>query len=278
MKQTTKKANVVNNSNNVATVANVENLAPVQIDDATTTKGKATAKFNLNDQTEAEANLEKVDKNQLFSVELSDYFCPVKFDSSTLEANLQPLVNSGILSVDAMQKAIETAKKEYLEQHAEEISKAQNMCFAEVVAKLQENETLYKKVLTACNVSTLEESCYIDDNGKVLIYRANQCQDKEGNDRYQTATLKRTENGKEFSQPLFVELRDQNTTNILLAIRYYASKQNAAKSLLNKVTDYKRILTYVFESVKKAKDNGFSFEQITEQITKVFEESTDETK
>lgn len=278
MKQTTKKANVVNNSNNVATVANVENLAPVQIDDATTTKGKATAKFNLNDQTEAEANLEKVDKNQLFSVELSDYFCPVKFDSSTLEANLQPLVNSGILSVDAMQKAIETAKKEYLEQHAEEIAKAQNMCFAEVVAKLQENETLYRKVLTACNVSTLEESCYIDDNGKVLIYRANQCQDKEGNDRYQTATLKRTENGKEFSQPLFVELRDQNTTNILLAIRYYASKQNAAKSLLNKVTDYKRILTYVFESVKKAKDNGFSLEQITEQVTKVFEESTDETK
>lgn len=268
----------MNNSNNVATVANVENLAPVQIDDATTTKGKATAKFNLNDQTEAEANLEKVDKNQLFSVELSDYFCPVKFDSSTLEANLQPLVNSGILSVDAMQKAIETAKKEYLEQHAEEIAKAQNMCFAEVVAKLQENETLYRKVLTACNVSTLEESCYIDDNGKVLIYRANQCQDKEGNDRYQTATLKRTENGKEFSQPLFVELRDQNTTNILLAIRYYASKQNAVKSLLNKVTDYKRILTYVFESVKKAKDNGFSLEQITEQVTKVFEESTDETK
>lgn len=278
MKQTTKKANVVNNSNNVATVANVENLAPVQIDDATTTKGKATAKFNLNDQTEAEANLEKVDKNQLFSVELSDYFCHVKFDSSTLEANLQPLVNSGILSVDAMQKAIETAKKEYLEQHAEEIAKAQNLCFAEVVAKLQENETLYKKVLTACNVSTLEESCYIDGNGKVLIYRANQCQDKEGNDRYQTATLKRTENGKEFTQPLFVELREQNTTNILLAIRYYASKQNAAKSLLNKVTDYRRILTYVFESVKKAKDNGFSLEQVTEQVTKVFEESTDETK
>ena len=278
MKQTTKKANVANNSNNVVTVANVENLAPVQIDDVTTTKGKATAKFNLNDQTAAEEELLKVDKNKLFSVELSEYFCPVRFDSSTLEASLNPLVNSGILSVDAMQKAIETAKKEYLEQHAEEIAKAQNMCFAEVVAKLQENETLYKKVLTACNVSTLEESCYIDENGKVLIYRANQCQDKEGNDRYQTATLKRTENGKEFSQPLFVEVRDQNTTNILLAIRYYASKQNAAKSLLNKITDYKRILTYVFESVKKAKDNGFSLEQVTEQVTKVFEESTDETK
>ena len=273
MKQTTKKTNVANNSTNVATVANVDNLAPVQVDDNTTTKGKAAAKFNLNNMTEAEANLEKVDKNHLFSVELSDYFCPVKFDSSTLEANLQPLVNSGILSVDAMQKAIETAKKEFKEQHTEEIEKAENMSFSEVVAKLQENETLYNKVLTACNVSTLDESRYIDANGKVMIYRGNQCTDKEGNDRYQTATLKRTENGKEFSQPLFVELREQNTTNILLAIRYYASKQNATKSLLNKVTDYKRILTYVFESVKKAKENGFSIEQVNEQVTKVFEEA-----
>lgn len=276
MNKTKKGATVAKDSNNVAKVKN-GTLAPVQIPDATTTKGKVSAKFTLVDEAQKEENEGKVDKNQLFSIELNDYFCPVKFDSSTLEANLQPLVNSGILSVDAMQKAIETAKKEYLEQHAEEIAKAQNMCFAEVVAKLQENETLYKKVLTACNVSTLEESCYIDENGKVLIYRANQCQDKEGNDRYQTAALKRTENGKEFSQPLFVEVRDQNTTNILLAIRYYASKQNAAKSLLNKVTDYKRILTYVFESVKKAKENGFSLEQVTEQVTKVFEE-VEETK
>lgn len=270
MEQTTKNENVVNNSNNVST-ANVENLAPVQIDDATTTKGKATAKFNLNDQTEAEANLEKVDKNQLFSVELRDYFCPLKFDSSTLESNLQPLVKSGILSVDAMQKAIDTAKREFLTVHAAEINAAENMSFSEVVAKLQENETLYKKVLLACNVSNLEESCYIDENGKVLIYR------KEGNDRYQTATLKRNENGREFSQPLFVEVREQTTANILLAIRYYASKQNAAKSLLNKVSDYKRVLTYVFEAAKKAKDNGFSLEQVTEQVTKVFAE-VEETK
>ena len=268
----------MNNSSNVTGVANVSNLAPVQVDDNTTTKGKVSAKFNLNDQTDTEEKLSKIDKNQLFSVELSDYFCPVKFDSSTLEANLQPLVDSGILSADAMQKAIETAKKEFKEQHAEEIAQAENMNFAEVVAKLQENETLYKKVLTACNVVSLEESNYIDENNNVMIFRANQCTDKEGNNRYQTATLKRTENGKEFIQPLFVELREQNTTNILLAIRYYSSKQNATKTLLNKVTDYKRILTYVYESVKKAKDNGFSLEQVTEQVTKVFEESTVETK
>lgn len=278
MATTTKNATAVNNSNSVATVAKVDNLETIQIEDNTTTKGKVSAKFNLNDQTDAEEKLSKIDKNQLFSVELSDYFCPVKFDSSTLEANLQPLVDSGILSADAMQKAIETAKKEFKEQHAEEIAQAENMNFAEVVAKLQENETLYKKVLTACNVVSLEESNYIDENNNVMIFRANQCTDKEGNNRYQTATLKREENGKEFIQPLFVELREQNTTNILLAIRYYASKQNAAKSLLNKVTDYKRILTYVFEAVKKAKDNGFSLEQVTEQVTKVFEEPTVETK
>lgn len=276
MEKKTKKGNVANNSNNVASVGTVE-LAPVQIPDATTTKGKVSAKFTLVDDAQQTANAEKIDKNQLFSVELNDYFCPVKFDSSTLEESLSPLVKSGILSEDAKAKAIETAKREFLAEHESEINAAQNLTFAEVVAKLQENETLYKKVLTACNVSTLEESCYVDENGKVLIYRANQCQDKEGNDRYQTATLKRNENGREFSQPLFVEVREQTTANILLAIRYYASKQNAAKTLLNKVSDYKRILTYVFEAAKKAKDNGFSLEQVTEQVTKVFAE-VEETK
>ena len=276
MEKKTKKGNVANNSNNVASVETVE-LAPVQIPDATTTKGKVSAKFTIVDEAQQTADAEKIDKNQLFSVELNDYFCPVKFDSSTLEESLSPLVKSGILSEDAKAKAIETAKREFLAEHESEINAAQNLTFAEVVAKLQENETLYKKVLLACNVSNLEESCYTDESGKVMIYRANQFQDKEGNDRYQTATLKRNENGREFSQPLFVEVREQTTANILLAIRYYSSKQNAARTLLNKVSDYKRILTYVFEAAKKAKDNGFSLEQVTEQVTKVFSE-VEETK
>ena len=279
MKQTKKNATRAKESNTVASVNATNNLPEVEVIDATTTKGKVTAKYNLNNLAAAEEQIEKVDKNQLFSVELSDYFCPVKFDSSTLEASLAPLVSSGILSEDAKAKAIETAKREFLAAHESEINAAQNLSFAQVVAKLQENETLYKKVLTACNVSTLEESCYVDENGKVKIYRASQCKDKEGNDRYQMATLKRNENGKEFFQPLFVELREQTTSNFLLAIRYYSSKQNAAKALLNKVTDYKRILTCVFEAAKKAKDNGFSLEQVTEQVTKVFAGSTvEETK
>lgn len=275
MEKKTKKDNVANNSNNVASVGTVE-LAPVQIPDATTTKGKVSAKFTLVDEAQKEQEAEKVDKNQLFSVELNDFFCPVKFDSSTLEESLSPLVKSGILSEDAKAKAIETAKREFLAEHESEINAAQNLTFAEVVAKLQENETLYKKVLTACKVSELNEANYID-NGRVMIYRANQCKDKEGNDRYEDATLSKVENGKKFSVSLFVEYREVTTANVLLAIRYQQSKQDAAKRLLNQISDYKRILTYVFEAAKKAKENGFSLEQVTEQVTKVFAE-VEETK
>lgn len=277
MNATKKSATRAKESNTVASVNATNNLPEVEVIDATTTKGKATAKFNLNDQTAAEEELLKVDKNKLFSVELSEYFCPVRFDSSTLEASLNPLVSSGILSEDAKTAAIEKAKKEFLEAHSEEIAAAQNLSFAEVVAKLKENETLYKKVLTACNVSELKESDYLTE-GKVMIYRANQCTDKEGNDRYTDATLSRTENGVNFSVSLFVEYREVTTANVLLSIRYRQSYLDAAKRLLNKVSDYKRILTAVFDAAKKAKENGFSLEQVTEQVTKVFEESTDETK
>ena len=263
MSTKTKKEEVVNNSNN---------LPEVEVMDATTTKGKVSSKFNLVETAKAEEAVEKIDKNKLFSYELADYFCPVKFDSSTLETNLQPLVNSGILSADAMTAAIEKAKKEFMEANSETIEKANNLSFADVLAKLQENQTLYKKVLTACNVSAIEEANYIV-NGKVCIYRANQCQDKDGGNRYEDVTLKKTENGKEFSVSLFAEYRDVTTANILLSIRYYQSKLDATKRLFNQISDYRRILVNVAETAKKAKDNGFSKEQVIAEIEKVFAES-----
>ena len=156
-----------------------------------------------------------------------------------------------------------------MEAHSEEIAAAQNLTFAEVFAKLQENKTLYNKVLTACKVSGLEEANYIED-GKVTIYRANQCTDKDGNNRYTDCTLKAEENGVSFSVGLFVEHREVTTANILLAIRYYASKQEAQKRLFNQLTDYRRILTNVAETVKKAKENKFSKEQILSIVEEVF--------
>lgn len=260
MSTKTKKGNVVNNSNN---------LPEVEVMDATTTKGKVSGNFNLVESAKAEEAIEKVDKNQLFSVELADYFCPVKFDDSELQKALTPLVESGIMTEETKAVTIADAKKKFMEANADKVEAANNLSFAEVLAKLQENKTLYKKVLAACKIAELNESNYIE-NGKVAIFRANQCQDKDGNNRYTDVTLKATENGVEFTANLFVEYRDITTSNILLAIRYYSSKQEAQKKLSNQLADYRRILTNVESSIIKAKENNFTKEQISAILEKVF--------
>lgn len=257
-----------NKKEDVKVVNNSNNLPEVDIIDNSTTKGKVSGKFTLVDDATAVDAIEKVDKNKLFA-EVSDYFCPVKFDDSQLQAALTPLVETGIMSEETKMVTIADAKKKFLEAHADEIDAANNLSFAEVLATLQANETLYKKVLNACKVSELKEDNYII-NGKVAIYRANQCTDKEGNNRYVDCTLKATENGVSFTSGLFVEYRDITTANILLAIRYYASKQDAQKRLFNQLSDYRRILTNVEASMIKAKENNFTKEQISAILEKVF--------
>lgn len=258
-----KKENLKVNANQIG------NLPEVDVLDATQTKGKVSGNFNLVESAKAEEAIEKVDKNQLFSVELADYFCPVKFDDSALQSALTPLVKSGIMSEETKAVTIADAKKKFLEAHSEEIDAANNLSFAEVLAKLHENKTLYNKVLNACKVSELKESNYIE-NGKVAIFRANQCQDKEGNNRYTDCTLKTEENGVSFTANLFVEYREITTNNILLAIRYYSSKQEAQKRLSNQLSDYRRILVNVETSIIKAKENNFTKEQISAILEKVF--------
>ena len=258
-----KKENLKVNANQIG------NLPEVDVLDNTQTKGKVSGNFNLVESAKAEEAIEKVDKNQLFSVELSDYFCPVKFDDSALQAALTPLVESGIMSEETKLVTIADARKKFLEANADKVEAANKLSFAEVSAKLQENKTLYKKVLAACKVSELKESNYIE-NGKVAIFRANQCQDKDGNNRYTDCTLKSEENGVSFTANLFVEYREITTNNILLAIRYYSSKQEAQKRLSNQLADYRRILVNVETSITKAKENNFTKEQISAILEKVF--------
>lgn len=257
----TKKAKGMN-------VNNSSVLPEVDVIDNSQTKGKTSAKFNLNEQTDAEEQIEKIDKNQLF-LEISDFFCPVKFDSSVLESSLSPLVESGIMSEDAKNKAIATAKAEFLNANKDVIEDANKLSFEEVLEKLQRNQTLYKKVLQVCKVQELIETNYIID-GKVAIYRANQCLDNEGKPRYKDVTLKASENGVEFLANLFVEYREITTNNILLAIRYYNTKQEAQKKLFNQLTDYRRILSNVAESVRKAKENKFTKEQVLSIVNGIF--------
>lgn len=259
-----------NNKRNANSVKNaVENLNEILVQDATTTKGKASAKVTITQQTETETALEKTDKNKLFA-SVSDYFCPVKFDASDLEKNLSPLVSAGVLTEDAKQAAINKSRAMFLEENKEAIEAANNKSFSEVIEMLKANKTLYNKVLEACNISELKESNYIED-GKVLIYRASQCTDKDGANRYIECFVTSELNGVKFSSPLFVEKREITTTNILLAIRYYNSKLEAQKRVFNQISDYKRILSNVYDIAKRAKENGFSIEQVTEQVKKAFE-------
>lgn len=262
MSTKTKKGNVVNNSSN---------LPEVEVMDATTTKGKVSTKFNLEETAKVEEQTEKLDKNQVFA-EVTDFFCPVRFDASILESSLSPLVESGIMSEDAKNKAIATAKAEFITANKDVIEDANKLSFEEVLEKLKSNQTLYKKVLQVCKVSELSESNYIKD-GKVQIFRANQCLDNEGSARYTDVTLTAEENGVKFNSNLFVEYREITTANILLSIRYYASKQEAQKRLFNQISDYRKILDNVRLCVSKAKENGFSRDQVLEVVNMVYAEN-----
>ncbi len=243
--------------------ANTDNVL-VDVADNTTTKGKATAKFTIVDDAETLDSFETPDKNKVFAA-VNDYLCPIQFDDSQIRKGMEALVNSGILSTEVMEAAIAKAKREFLDANSELIESAQNLSFEEVISKLKENKTLFAQMLSVCAVSDFVESNYTDGES-IFIYRGAQCYDKEGNERYAREILKKEINGKSFEETVFVEKREITTDNIVLSIRYYASKQNALKRLNNKVSDYKRLLENVLTSAAKAIANGFSKEQIINAI------------
>ena len=245
-------------------------LPVVNIPESTQTKGKVSSKFTIVDDTECIEQIEKLDKNKVFQ-EVNDWFCPVKFDDTQLRNSLQPLVNSGIMSEEVFSATLNKAKSEFLNNHSEEIESANHLNFAEVVSKLKSNESLYNKVLKVCNISELVEGDYINENG-VQIFRANQCLNNDGTNRYKDVSLSRIENGQIFTQSLFVEYREVTTSNIILSVRYRQSYIDAIRKLSNQVSDYKRILANVAISASKAKENGFSKEQIFAEIEKIFAE------
>lgn len=268
MKKNDLKANGAKNS---TAVAGIENLAAVAVVDNTQTKGKIAANYTAVNQAEAEEQTEKIDKNKLFA-EISEYLCPFRFDSAPIIEALQPLKETGVLSEEAVAAAVEKSKRQFFEDNAAEIEAAEKLSFSEFVEKLQENTTLYKNLQQVCNIDEIDENNYFA-NGLVVIYRGAQCKDKEGNNRYHEQTLEAVENGVKFSVPLFSEYRDEMTvTNYLLSVRYYINKQNAQKTLLNKIRDYKLILSNVAGAAKRAKENNFSLEQVLEAVEKVFSE------
>lgn len=251
----------------VVSGANVENLSPIG-EDSTLTKGKVSGKFTIVDDSDAIDSIEKQSKNEVFAA-VTDYFCPIKFDDTLLRQSLLPLVEAGVMTEDVFQFTLQKAKKEFLDSHSDEIAKGENLTFVEVVNKLKENDTLYQRVLQACNITELIESRYIQDS-KVNIYRAAQSIDRDGKDKYFDVTLSMSENGHTFTSGLFVERRDVTTSNIILAIRYYSSKDDAERKLLRQIQDYRKILIFVGDTAKKAFSNGFSLESVLAKVEDSF--------
>lgn len=270
MKKNLTNSESANNSNAVATVENLKtfanNLPEIEVKDETTTKSEKSHD-TLTTQAEKENETESLKKNEVFE-KVKTFLCPVTFDETAQRESLKN-IPSFILSDDAKEKAIQQSKKEFFELHAAEIEAAEKLNFSQVVEKLKGNTELYNNVLSVSAVSELKEERYIN-NGKCLIYRGAQFTDKEGKNRYKENSISRTENERIFNTTFYIEERDVTTSNIILAIRYYSNYLDAVKRVNNQVNIYKCILTNVGDVAKRAKENGFSKEQIINEIEKVF--------
>lgn len=270
MKKQNQNVNSLNNSKTVNTESLKtfsNNLPEIAVIDETQTKGKVSENVTLTETAEKESKDETLKKNEVFS-EVQKFFCPLFFDETAARESMAN-ISSSILSDEAKEKAIQQTKKEFFELHKEELEQAEKLTFAKVSEKLKSNAELYKKVLSVCGVSELKPERYIKE-GKVLIYRGAQCTDKDGNNRYKEGIINREENGRSFTNTYFVEEREITTTNILLSIRFYSTYSEAVKKVLNQINDYKSILLRVSETAKRAKDNGFTKEQIIAEIENVF--------
>lgn len=253
------KATVINN-NESANVVN--NLPSVEIEDDTTTKSAKPGgpKETAND-------LQKpLSKNEVFA-KLNAFFTPegCVFDDSEIVNGMRPLVESGILPAAAMNAAIEKAKKDFEAKNKETLRAAENITFDEFLNKLQANKQLYNEVCDVCKVSEITQSMVFDNEGRIIVYRGGQGQDKDGNNRYTEGVVTRTSvNGKEFSEKIYYELRNENNvSSYVAAIRYYSFYLDALKKASNACKDSEKVLTYAIESVKKALSEGFSIEDIT---------------
>lgn len=261
--------NVNNAAAQVASV-NVESLdldklPAIDVEDASTTRGKVAQKFTILDFLREDEKLEKIDKNYLFSQVLPRVFFP-QFDDTAQVKALRPLVVAGVLSEEAAAAAIDKLRKDWEADNAAALAAAETLSFSEIVEKLENRPELLKKIYQICGVSELLEENYIDKNGNVKIFRASQ----SDHPRYEEATLRKERSGKEFSRPLFIESRPANVSNILTAIRYYNAYQDAARKLDSEISKHFAILDSVRKIAAAAKAKGFSLENVIEAIEKAY--------
>ena len=255
--------------NNIATAAkNSTGLAPVEMQTVPPVRARVSTHYTLEDQAAAEEAAGKLDKNQVFT-RVADALCPIHFDEEPLKSSLQPLVSSGIMSVEVMQATISRARAEFLQVHAAEIAAAESMNFDEIIAKIQAVPGLYSQVLQVCNVEDFRETDYTQ-GGAALIYRAAQSFDKDGNPRFEECSLSKEVDGRTFSVPLYCERRPTTSSNIVAALRYHQSFLDARRRLEFSISKHRAALHDVEKAATKAKESGFTLSQIEGILKKVF--------
>ena len=186
----------------------VENLEPVNVIDATTTKSDAKRAANIVEQT---ANAETVEANKANTIQaLKKHFegfepAGVEFDASKTRADLKKLGYDNSM-IAAVVKAQAKAAKEITTLPA-------------FLDYLDTDSELKNRVQMYCGNACLEPSNIIDDNNGVMIYST------EANDNNTPANVCE-------GVTYYVEYASVTAANIIKSIQTYSIKRNAVAKLV----------------------------------------------
>lgn len=233
-----------------------ENETKQVFNEATTTvANQDKVNVSLPDTPEIE---NEYNKKKVFE-ELEKYFFSTVFDENETRVQASKAVTLGLLEPEEIENFVAMKKKQFKKRNAKTIEIENNLSYSAFCEKLQQNENLYKKVLSVLAVDTLPENIVI--SGKIQIFHI-----ASEKSEFQKGTITRDENGRKFSENYFFELVDINTENIISSLKSFRLYQNAQKRLLNKIQDSRKCLTRLAEIVKTCKECNFSNEEILNVI------------
>ena len=223
--------------------------------DNTTTKTDKVGESNA-DKVAASVELETLKKREVFA-RAGWQLLPVQFDDTVVCSALAPLVESGVMSKEAAAAAVAKSRREFENQHADEIAAAENLNFAAVIAKLRANAGLFADLLEVCEVKDFEESRYVRD-GRVII-----CHGEQNKDNSYVAQFAEIRGEKSV---FYVEHADVTTSNILRAIRNFCYYIAAVKRAQRAADKRDAPLLLARKAIRAAIEKGFTLEQITNKL------------
>lgn len=191
----------------------------------------------LQTDNEIRNEAKELTKNQVFA-NLVDYLCPVKFDDNALRNGLEALVSSGVMDAETVERTISANKTAFMNAHADELSEYEAMTWETFCDKVSENTELLKELKRVTKDSVLDTlDTYTDNKGNVIIWRSEQSTDRDGNNRYTEHAISVESEYLDYSATriVFYEARPYSITNLILAIRYHSTFEDAFRSARREV-------------------------------------------